>query len=388
MSRGDFMAKSGHTSAKSGESLGEKPDDLDRLYKELAKVGKRPYPLDSAAFIEQECPHLLACPAVKKYAGQGASTHQLAEAACEALRHIILAFEDETYRRIAEAAFAVDKTYQGKPIYERQELFTKSHGISVNIYAEHRREVFTKISFELRRKADSDAPSWSDPVRLVPVPTYQVARRASQFYFACVATRLINEELPKLQGNRPNGIIRDNPELSDCHIAFLLKTSHYLYLHPQSQDELVTDSLQQLLGTIVENGPFRDVIYLAYAHADPREDYSSPYDLRAATHRVWTGWYDCQCSDRPNTGAELEAITKALAEFRHALPTSSLDPRAADDSEVKAARSSARAVFDSAVTSLDRELYLPRYGEHGKWLSKMNRRLDHAVRKGLDIKGK
>jgi hypothetical protein len=63
-------------------------------------------------------------------------------------------------RRIAEAAFALDETYQGKLIYERQQLLAENHGISQNTYAEHRREVFNEIIFDLE-EADSDTPTRS-----------------------------------------------------------------------------------------------------------------------------------------------------------------------------------------------------------------------------------
>jgi hypothetical protein len=142
------------------------------------------------------------------------------------------------------------------------------------------------------------------------------------------------------------------------------------------------------LGTIIENGPFRDLTYLAHVHADSPESPVERNEPLEATRKIWTDWYEHQCSDRPNTGAKLEAITKALAAFRLALPTSRLDLRATDDHEMKYACRSASAVFDSAVTSLERKLHLPRYGEHTKWINKMNRRVDRAVRQGLYIQSK
>jgi hypothetical protein len=183
------MAKSGHTSAKSGRSSGKKLGDPDDpLYDELTSIGKRRHPLDSAAFIERGCPQLLACPAVEKRAGQGASTHQLAEAACEVLRKIILALKDETKRQIAEAAFAVDEDYQGKLIYERQKLLTQKHYISENVYAERRPKYSARLFSPYGEKLIQTRPHRVIPhslgqctfLRLLHVPRSSISRVSRQ----------------------------------------------------------------------------------------------------------------------------------------------------------------------------------------------------------------
>jgi hypothetical protein len=217
--------------------------------------------------------------------------------------------------------------------------------------------------------------------------TSQVAPRVSQFYFASIATLLINAELPKLRRKRSSSFVKDNPPLYECHIAFLMRASLYLSLPPTGDDEHIP-ALRQLLGTIVENGPFHDLTYLAYMHADSSENIFDRRKQLEAAHNVWRDWYTHQCSNRPSTGVELEAIIKALAEFRLALPTRKVDLRATDDSEMEYARKSADAVFDSDISSLERQSLFPGWGDHEKWIKKMNRRLDRLVRQELYIKSK
>jgi hypothetical protein len=219
------MAKSGATSGV--EQL--RGDDL-ALYKELGKIGRRPYPLEPEGLAD--CDHLLRCPAIRHLALEGTTREQLAVIAAQVLRQIIEELVDEDYRKIAQTAFATIPSYQGMPVSKRQEVLYKDHNISQNIYSEHRPHVIRAIMFKLCLTPDAVIRPIQDSPAAWPSVLSEglawIAQKAATLYFAALATLFVSDFDSKLRAAKLHSLaftIKGEPAptaayLFDAYLAF------------------------------------------------------------------------------------------------------------------------------------------------------------------------
>lgn len=277
-------------------------------------MGKQPYPLKPDVLFGRE--HLLACPAVLARAGQGASPQELAQAASEVLSELIVGLPDETDRRIAEAAFAYEEAYQKKSIGERQDRLNQLYGISKNVYADRRLEVFSKLIYGLQAGPQA-------PIGALPLHPATVGKTATLFYYATVATRLLVSERIRLLGPNAPLLRWPNPALYSSHVKFLLFAHRYLYtLH--NLEAAAKPHLEPILNEIVASGPFDDSVYLAHIYGGLDEPGLREPELNDAADRrlqdVWRAWYKNQDDSGADAGSALHTVSTAVLRFRNNLP--------------------------------------------------------------------
>ena len=386
------MAKTRETAKKHGASSGRPRGISDALYKELGSIGKQRYPLEPAGLVGRT--HVLNTPAVRARAGANATPDRLAPCAAEALRDIVANMRDHTNRFIAEAALATLSKYEDKLIYERQELLQKEHGISINVYAERRREVISTIIFELKSEkayeseaAEPDILQVSEPI-LRPPPVESVAREATWLYCSLVASYLVNDELLRLGGS-PERYNTPNVCLYERHVRFLLKAHHYLYVMSVFDDKSIKH-LNAQLKQIVSYGPLQDMIYMAYVYSDNEQLIASGARDSALVliRKLWDTWYG---TARGQTSSEsvLGAMASTVLSFRHTLPgVDVLNLKDMDSNEVRFGISYAETVFRQVLAHRDviqnrKRNILRNYTAQARWLKNMNQRLQAVIHEGL-----
>jgi hypothetical protein len=311
------LAKIGTSSPKSGQSSGKV--QADPLQRALEVIGRRPHPLDPDVLAEHD--PVLKCPAIVARAGFGASPHEVAQAASDVLREIITEIRDDTDRRVAEAAFAVDEDYEGKNIEGRQELLYERYGITKDMYAEHRKPAFWKVTFRLRL-----APSQA--ISVVHLHPMRVAETATLLYYASIATRVLIADRLRLLGDDALLVHEPNLPLYSAHITFLLTAHRYLHTIDAFED-MAKPELTRIFQQVVTNSPLQDIIYLAHIYGGRDRPYYPPGADQEGADRLlrttWKKWYERQESADVDT--ELHSLCMAVLEFRNTIPmVPPLDP--------------------------------------------------------------
>ena len=328
----------------------------DALHIELGEVGRCLIPLEPENLLDRE--HLLACPAVVAHAGWAATHEKLAQSASTVLRDLIRKLSDDTDRLIAEAAFAVDEIYQGKPIGKRKELLAERYGVSKDVYDARRRSVFRKLIYGLR------APSSTSDVMVgvTPISPYDVGESATSFYYACVASHLLIGERVRMLGNDANLLREPNLTLYEIHVTFLLMAHRYIHTLPKVES-IAGPELGNIFERITAAGPLKDIVYLAYIYGGlerPEVARGAPNEKADLLLRTtWRAWYVQQELHHASADSELHALSVAVAEFRNTLPVIPLlDPAGELTSapkrkqlarELKTARAEALQIFSGAT---------------------------------------
>jgi hypothetical protein len=320
ISTGDFLAKSSRTSAKTRRSSGkvqanDMADPLARLKGALEVMGRTRYPLDPALLLEQEL--VLESPAVMARAGLGAPPDRLAQAASEVLREIVTDIRDDTDRHVAEAALATDSSYEGKGIKERQDLLYERYKITTDIYADHRRPVFWKITYELRAYRSSP-----QTYGITPVQSSEVGATATRLYYASIATKVLITDRARLLGDDVLLLREPNLPLYFAHVTFLLTAHRYLHTI-DAVESVARPELTSILQQVIANGPLKDLIYLAHIYGGRDQLYYPPGAPDAEADRllrtIWRDWYEGQEANA-EVGSELHSLSIAVLQFRNTLP--------------------------------------------------------------------
>ncbi len=361
------MAKTRTTSANTGQSSGElraaDDDLLNALKRELEIIGRRPYPLDPGVLIRHDL--VLGCPAVVARAGPNAPRDLRAKKAGDVLREIIATVRDDTDRWIAEAALAANSGYEGKRIYERQELLVKEHGITKDIYADHRISVFWKLVYALRAPLLDDASSLISPsvARVASLHPSQVGALATRLYYMIIATKVLTTARLRLLGGDALLLREPNLPFYSLHVTFLLIA--HRYLHTMTAPEKVAKpDLADIYQRIVASGPLPDIVYLAHIYGgrdEPEYPPGAPNDKADRLLRLaWKEWYERQEWADADIDSDLDLMAIAVGEFRDSLPT--LPQLQPDDKsllyEIKPAVDLTRELFRRAT------IYKPPLGEN------------------------
>jgi hypothetical protein len=394
------LAKTSPTSAQNRRSSGETPDTKDplkeALYKELGSIGRRPYPLTPATLLGRK--YLHRSTAVVARAGKDASDERSAQCASEVLHELITHLPDDTDRRVAEAAFALDPLYQGHPIYKRQELLTEYYAISVDEYAARRPDVFKQIIFGLRMDATPQPRVVEEGAGIVSLPVEVVLATAMDLYCASVATRILISERRRVLGKYVHYFRSPNPHFYRCYVRFLLAS--HRYLHTADEYERATAAaLTEVHMRILKNGPFDDPVYLAHVYGGsdgPSKQIRDDYD--AALRGAWSTWYEYHDTHGAGAGSELHALSLSAAEIQFTVPRHKVHLHGFAEKRVGPATEQAHEILENYMTihssyvAAKSPSVRPSVWEHEStravWLVEVKSRLAATVRDELAARGK